>query len=94
MAPQLRHLRQVQIRYATWDRSHVWLMDERAEVALQRLYPLDKARNAEGVRRPLQMPPPAVAAGEPTGIAPLLRQLMAEYAATGLPPAYIPKEDA
>jgi hypothetical protein len=25
-------------------------------------------------------------------MAPLLRQLMAEYAATGLPPAYLPKE--
>jgi hypothetical protein len=30
---------------------------------------------------------------EPTGIAPLLRKLMTEYAATGLPPAYIPKEE-
>jgi hypothetical protein len=27
------------------------------------------------------------------GIAPLLKQLMADYAATGLPPAYIPKHD-
>mgnify|MGYP001580039608 CR=1 FL=1 len=26
------------------------------------------------------------------GIAPLLRQLMAEYAATGLPPAYVPHD--
>lgn len=28
-----------------------------------------------------------------TGIAPLLQQLLAEYAATGLPPAYLPKND-
>ena len=27
------------------------------------------------------------------GIAPLLEKLMAEYAATGLPPAYLPKDD-
>jgi hypothetical protein len=27
----------------------------------------------------------------PTGIAPLLKELMAEYASTGLPPAYLPK---
>jgi hypothetical protein len=26
----------------------------------------------------------------PSGIAPLLRELMNEYAATGLPPAYVP----
>jgi hypothetical protein len=27
-----------------------------------------------------------------TGIAPLLKQMMADYAATGLPPAYLPTE--
>ena len=27
------------------------------------------------------------------GIAPLLKQLMADYAETGLPPSYIPKDD-
>ena len=26
----------------------------------------------------------------PTGLAPLLRELLAEYAATGMPPAYLP----
>ena len=30
----------------------------------------------------------------PSGIAPLLRALMAEYAATGLPPAYLPKDES
>jgi putative transposase len=56
------------------------------------LLPLDWARNADGVRRPVAAPPaapPAVAAAAaPPGIAPLLRKLMADYAATGLPPAY------
>lgn len=89
---RFRHLRQLQIRCASWDRGHVWLMDERAGVALERLYPLDRARNAEGVRRPLPAPPPAAPAGEPAGIAPLLRQLMSDYAATGLPPAYLPED--
>ncbi|KFB67859.1 MAG: hypothetical protein CAPSK01_002447 [Candidatus Accumulibacter vicinus] len=28
-----------------------------------------------------------------TGIAPLLRQLLADYAATGLPPAYLASDD-
>jgi len=27
-----------------------------------------------------------------SGIAPLLRQLLADYAATGLPPAYLPTD--
>ena len=90
---RFRPLHQVQIRYASWDRRHVWLMDEATGTALDRLYPLDKVRNAEGIRRPLKTPTPRATTDKPTGMAPLLRQLMAEYAATGLPPAYIPKED-
>lgn len=90
---RFRHLRQVQLRYASWDLSHVWLMDEREGVVLDRLYPLDKARNASGVRRPLKPASAQAPCAEPSGIAPLLRELMAEYAATGLPPAYLPKEN-
>jgi putative transposase len=87
-----RHLRKLDLRYADWDLTHVWLVDERTGVVLSRIYPLDKARNADGFRGTIALaetaPPP-----EPTGIAPLLRKLMTEYAATGLPPAYIPKEE-
>lgn len=89
---RFRHLRKLQIRYAGWDLSHVWLIDERTGTVLARLFPLDKTRNADAVRRPID-PPPQDMAVEPSGIAPLLRKLMAEYAATGLPPAYIPKEN-
>jgi putative transposase len=48
------------------------------------------------VRRPLTTlvpPSPVEPQSEPPGIAPLLRKLMADYAATGLPPAYIPQEE-
>jgi putative transposase len=92
---RFRHLRQIQIRYASWDRRHVWLMDETTGTALDRLYPLDRAKNADAVRRPIKTTTPPVATiGSSAGMAPLLRQLMARYAATGLPPAYLPKEDA
>jgi hypothetical protein len=64
---------------------------------LSRLYPLDKEANADGRRRALP-PGPAGAvtssAPKPAGMAPLLRSLMARYAATGLPPAYIPQPSA
>jgi transposase InsO family protein len=91
-----RHLVRVTVRYASWDLGHVTLIDEPTGVALSPLYPLDRARNAEGLRRRRQpvardavpAPPP------PSGLAPLLRTLMAEYAATGLPLAYLPTEDA
>ena len=87
------HLRKVQIRYAGWDLRHVWLMDEDAGVTLQRLFPIDKVRNAEGIRRPIETPPSTDTRPD-SGVAPLLRELMSGYAATGLPPAYIPQEES
>lgn len=89
---RFRHLRKLHLRYASWDLTHVWLVDERTGAVLSRLYPLDKARNADGFRGVVEPAVPAPLA-PPAGIAPLLRKLMTEYAATGLPPAYIPKEE-
>ncbi|MCU0293850.1 MAG: DDE-type integrase/transposase/recombinase [Thermoanaerobaculaceae bacterium] len=85
-----RHLRRVHVRYAPWDLTRVWLVDPSTSKLLAPLYPLDKAKNASGARRRLPQgdPPPAPPAA--SGIAPRLRQLMAEYALTGLPPAYVP----
>lgn len=87
-----RHLSEVAVRYARWDLSAVDLVDPNSGQVLGPLYPLDKAGNADGRRRRLEEPDPAPAE-RPAGMAPLLRQLMADYAATGLPPAYIPKDD-
>lgn len=92
---QYRHLEKVAVRYASWDLSYVHLVDPRTGKILCRIYPQDKAANAEGLRRTLA--PGALAEAEqptrPSGPAPLLRKLMADYAATGLPPAYLPKEE-
>ena len=53
-----------------------------------------KAANAEGRRRRKEQlgqgAPEAPA--DTGGMAPLLRKLIAEYAATGIPPAYLPKD--
>ena len=51
---------------------------------------LDKAANAQGLRRPLEPITNTVTAMPETGIAPLLKQMIADYAATGLPPVYLP----
>jgi len=89
-----RHLRQLQVRYARWDLRQVDLVDPHTQTLLAALYPLDKSAHAHGHRRRLEPPPPPAAApAAPTaadGIAPLLRKLMADYVATGLPPAYLP----
>ena len=80
------------MRYARWDLRAVDLVDPRSQTILCALSPLDKTRNADGQRRRLDPTPGAAAAVPPApGMAPLLRRLMADYAATGLPPAYLPR---
>jgi len=90
-----RHLERLHLRYARWDLATVDLVDPHRHTILCALYPLDKSANADGQRRrlePMTEPPSAPQAPPPaSGMAPLLRQLMAQYAATGLPPAYLPK---
>ena len=69
----------------------------RTGTVLARLYPLDKTKNADGRRRTLTpglLDAAALATPSHSGIAPLLRQLMTDYAATGLPPAYLPQPEA
>lgn len=85
-----RHLANVHVRYARWDLSHVDLVNPQDGSVLCAVRPLDKAANANGVRRRLAPTSAMAAPAEPAGMAPLLRELLADYAATGLPPAYLP----
>jgi len=87
-----RHLQRVSVRYARWDLKRVWLVDSRGTV-LCPIYPLDRERNGDGRRRKLEPTPEPEAAPAEAGIAPLLKELMKEYASTGLPPAYVPKDE-
>ena len=87
-----RTLQRVAVRYARWDLSTVALVDPRTGKHLCTLLPLDKEKNADGRRSTLE---PVIRHIEPSpsaGIAPLLQQLMTDYAATGLPPAYLPHD--
>lgn len=94
----LRLLSKLRVRYQSWDLSSAYIVDDRDEhQLLARIYPLDKAKNADGRRRAL--PPTDERVELPTGVGadqaipPLMRKLLADYAATGLPPAYLPKDD-
>jgi len=92
-----RHLTRIEVRYAEWDLSLVHLVDERTGKVLARLYPQDKTLNASGLRRSLE--PLANATREPapsapaSPIPPLLQRLLDAQASSGLPPAYLPKDD-
>ena len=80
------------LRYARWDLGAVDLTGARRGTVLCALYPVDKAANASGRRRSLDPVTVVHTPPAPSGMAPLLRRLMAEFAATGLPPAFIPAE--
>lgn len=92
-----RTLPRPRLRWASWDLSRVFLVDEATGKSLTRIYPQDKTRNADGYRRvlapvadPAGMTPPA---SLECGVAPLLGKLMADYKSRGLAPAYLPKDD-
>ena len=88
-----RHLTTVHLRYARWDLTRVDLVDHRSGAVLCPVKPLDKSANADGQRRRLSPVTTDLSPLPPSGIAPLLRQQIADYAATGLPPAYLPPRD-
>jgi putative transposase len=90
-----RHFREVTVRYARWDLSRIDLVDGRSGSVLAPIYPLDKTANADGRRALIEssgtdVPSPERrrAAGE---LPPLLKRILQEHSATGMPPAYLPK---
>jgi hypothetical protein len=75
-----RRLEQIHLRYARWDFSRVDLIDARSGQLLCPVRPLDKAANADALRRRLD---PAATSADTSampaaGIAPLLKQMMAD----------------
>ena len=89
------HIRSVILRAPGWDKSQMTLVDPNTDAPLVRVLPQDKTKNASGKRRIIQpnetTPPPVGSPNKP--LPALLRKWMADYAATGLPPAYLPKEE-
>jgi len=88
-----RHLEQVHLRYARWDLSRIDLIDARTGTALCLVKPLDKSANASGVRKRLTATAQDLSPLPATGLPALMTQLLADYAATGVPPAYLPTDD-
>ena len=89
-----RHLEQVTLRYARWDLSRVDLVDARTGAVLCSVKPLDKSANASGQRRALSAAAVDLSPVAPKGMPALMTQLLADYAATGVPPAYLPVSES
>lgn len=88
-----RHLERVHLQYARWDLSLVDLVDPRTGSILCPVKPLDKSANANGQRRRLAPAAVDLSPLQPKGLPALITELLAEYAATGVPPAYLPTAD-
>lgn len=88
-----RHLERVHLRYARWDLSQVDLVDARTGAILCPVRPLDKSANASGQRRRLAPVATDLSPLAPRGLPALMAELLADYAATGVPPAYLPTHD-
>jgi putative transposase len=89
------HMPSVILRAPGWDKRQMVLVDPDTDAPLARLLPQDKTKNASGKRRLIQSDENTISS-VPAGDRPLpalLQKWMADYAATGLPPAYIPKEE-
>lgn len=95
---RFRHIKRLTIGYKSWDLSMAYLVNKRTGDNLGRIFPQDKTKNATGNRRGLE-PIHPIQQGETSSVCetesipPLLRRLLSDYAATGLPPAYLPREE-
>jgi transposase InsO family protein len=92
---RFRHFHELWVRYARWDLGHVDLVDPQTGIVLAAIYPLDRTANADS-RRAAFAPDggnSAVVKEPPRGyeLPPLLKQILAEFSATGRPPAYLPQ---
>ena len=89
-----RHFREVTLRYARWDLSRVDLIDRQSGAILAPIYPLDRQSNADGKRPtiPSECHQQTDDSPQPSDeLPPLLKKILQDYSATGIPPAYLPK---
>ena len=88
------HLVSLDVCYAGWDLSQVHLADAHTGAVLCRLFPLDKTKNADGMRRSIAPLDETTLTIQPSaGLPPLLAKMLDLRAATGLPPAYLVKDE-
>ena len=102
-----RHFREVIVRYARWDLGRIDLIDGCSGTVLAPIYPLDKTANADGRRAVIEsggtarlsspksdVPQKEQRRRAASELPPLLKRILQEYSATGMPPAYLPKRSS
>ena len=88
------HMEKLTVRGASWNPGRAYLCDPKSGDIISRLYPQDKTKNADAKRAAkTHAQSDQSETSEPPGAAPLLEKIIRQYAATGLPPAYLPGPD-
>jgi hypothetical protein len=91
---QFRTLKEIWLRFAEWDMSHVFLVDRITGNLLEKLYPIDKVKNAYTRRRPI-LDNPSIEKPIPVGdgVAPLLKKLKDAHSMKNAPSSYLSKDE-
>lgn len=91
---RFRTLKKIWIRFADWDMSHVFLIDHTTGNFLEKIYPIDKVKNAYAGRRAITDNPsiekPDLPADE---VAPLLRKYKEDHRIKNTPSSYLSKDE-
>jgi transposase InsO family protein len=93
---EYRHIEELTLAFASWDLGLVHVLDPRTGEPAARIFPVDKALNAVIGRRPVQDIKPLAGAPltlPPVVLPPLLQGYVDQMKQSGLPPAYIPKDE-
>lgn len=85
------HMAKLSLRYQSWNMSMVYIVDEKTGMSLAKIYPEDKQKNASGQRRCLDTQNQADNCPSEDSVPIILKQLLEDFSATGLPSAYIPQ---
>jgi len=94
---RLRTVTHPVLRWKAWDLSVAWVVDPRTDEVVATVRPVDLEANADGRRaalEPLDGAAPVAPTEPDDPLPPLMRKLLADYASTGLPPSYLPKDES
>lgn len=89
---RLRHIPRLTLQYASWDLSRAVIVDPDSGSHLATVLPLDKERNSDSRRRSMEPVTPEPVAARKGEFPALIKKWLAEYAATGMPFAYLPSQ--
>ena len=88
-----RHQDNLVLQIARWNPKDIHIVDSDTDKILSKIWPSDKLANSDSRRRPIKGAEPFKTVLDPDP-APLLTKYLEEFAITGLPMPYLPKDES